>query len=39
MSAAWLRLPGLGLACVLALAETFVSSTHNRPQKLYALLL
>jgi uncharacterized integral membrane protein (TIGR00698 family) len=39
MSAAWLRLPGLGLACVLALAATFVSSTHNGPQMLYALLL
>lgn len=38
-SAAWLRLPGLGLACVLALAATFVSSTHNGPQMLYALLL
>jgi uncharacterized integral membrane protein (TIGR00698 family) len=39
MSATWLRLPGLGLACVLALAATFVSSTHNGPQMLYALLL
>jgi len=38
-SAAWLRLPGLGLACVLAVAATFVSSTHNGPQMLYALLL
>ena len=38
-SAAWLRLPGLGLACVLALAATFVSSTHSGPQMLYALLL
>ena len=38
-SAAWLRLPGLGLACVLALAATFVSSTHNGPRMLYALLL
>ena len=39
MAAAWLRLPGLGLACVLALAATFVSTTHGGPQMLYALLL
>lgn len=39
MAAAWLRLPGFGLACVLALAATFVSTMHGGPQMLYALLL
>src|SRR5580765_2243635 len=31
-------LPGVGLASVLALAATFVSSLHGGPQLLYALL-
>ena len=35
----WLRLPGLGLACALALVATFISNTHGGPQMLYALLL
>jgi uncharacterized integral membrane protein (TIGR00698 family) len=39
IAAAWLRLPGFGLACVLALAATFVSTMHGGPQMLYALLL
>lgn len=38
-SPAWLRLPGFALACVLALAATFVSSMHGGPQMLYALLM
>lgn len=39
LAPAWLRLPGFGLACVLALAATFVSTMHGGPQMLYALLL
>ena len=34
-----LRIPGTALACVIALAATFVSSLHGGPQLLYALLL
>ncbi|MEJ8824508.1 putative sulfate exporter family transporter [Variovorax humicola] len=32
------RVPGAALACVIALAATFVSSLHGGPQLLYALL-
>ena len=39
LAPAWLRLPGFALACVLALAATFVSSMHGGPQMLYALLM
>lgn len=39
LSAAWLRVPGLGLASVLALTATFVSSMYGGPQMLYALLI
>ncbi|MBT2304826.1 putative sulfate exporter family transporter [Variovorax paradoxus] len=34
-----MRMPGTALACVIALAATFVSSLHGGPQLLYALLL
>jgi len=39
LTPARLRLPGFALACVLALAATFVSSMHGGPQMLYALLI
>ena len=36
---AWRWLPGVGLATLIALAATFVSTLHGGPQLLYALLL